>query len=158
MFLAALGRMKQVIPVSEWQGGRTGRTAQLFFGDKFLTYTQRLSMMVFLYGNGTTCDDITALIHHRLRDKSAHLHVYNTLQTLRKNIAPSNWHYYDVHRGHKCRLDGETYHDACYSKQEEVSTHEDDLNRAYRQTGSYSEAVRKSAHATRILTESRDRV
>jgi hypothetical protein len=129
--------MKQVMPVEVWQGGKSGYMARLFFSNSTLTYLQRLRVIVFLHGNGTSSSDIEALIYHRLRDKSAHMHMRSLLQTLNQNRAPANWHYYDVNRVHKCKMNGETYHDEYYTFQESISEFDVKVYRHFQRTGSY---------------------
>ena len=88
----------------------------LYFGATFLTYRERLALSVFLYGNGVCDLDILAVMLPKCRDSSAAKHVKATVDSLRKGVCASRWHYFDVVEQDYLLLDGSPYGNATGSR------------------------------------------
>ena len=136
-FLRAIRHIRQVIPTTQWQGGIHGRMSKLFWGNSFLKYRERLSVVVFLYCNGIDRNDIVGALSHRLRDRSATNHVLKIIESLVNGTHSPDWFYFDVDAQHKRYVDGRTKYEACYAHRERVSEWDRLCRRHYCKYGTY---------------------
>lgn len=68
----------------------------IFFGELTLLRGERVRILAFLYGNGADANDLLYLVGHRLRDKSAFLHVKSTIQYMQTEEGKKKLYYYDT--------------------------------------------------------------
>ena len=139
-FTEATRRLDKFIPYESWQGGETGQTARLMRSNASLNYRQRLHMMIFLAGNGVSHADINTLLSHRMRDRSAKMHLKSTLNAISLGAHPDKWHFFNVHLQMKTYLKHPTRAvdgDAYYTRQKLVNGWDAFCQHHLRTTGSY---------------------
>lgn len=91
-------------PVSKWPA----REARHFLSDGKLKRNGRLSMCVFLFGNGVDPRSIASFVKSRCDNRDARAHVDSILVDLEKDKYPA-WYYFDHSHEATLRLDG-AYH------------------------------------------------
>lgn len=82
------------------------KVRRVFVSKNFLTYNQRMTMVCFFYGNGCPNDFIHILLHKRLRDRSALIHIDSLISSIESKKFDHLWYYYNVHHGDYFFLNG----------------------------------------------------
>jgi hypothetical protein len=94
-FYDAMGRINQVSPVEMWPSD----ILDLMKNGLTLTIGERTKLVCFLFGNGSNADDIRVMLHHKLRDESARVHVKTLLQDVLLDTKKQQLYYFDVDAG-----------------------------------------------------------
>ena len=104
----ALRRLLIVAPLNLWPL----QIKKLFYRSTTLEIKERLTVAVFLYGNGCDTDDVFHLVSHRLRDDAARRHLLSLTHSFLDQNLRKSFFYYDVNLEDVVRFDHTPYGNA----------------------------------------------
>jgi hypothetical protein len=100
-FGQAMARMKALLPMENWPEPMV----KLFFGNRTLSWAERLRLLTFLAGNGYPIDAVCTVLARRMRTGASTMHANNVLKDIASGRYDHKWYYFNVNEQDYLYLD-----------------------------------------------------